>query len=47
MCKYEEKGVEGLTDRRGKAKSEDEFTEADRLRMENKIRISKQKETDA
>ena len=35
--KYEANGVEGLTDRRGKAKPEDELTEADRLRMENKI----------
>lgn len=35
--KYEEKGVEGLVDRRGKAKPESEMTEADRLRMENKI----------
>ena len=35
--KYEEKGVEGLADRRGKAKPEEELTEADRLRMENKI----------
>ena len=35
--KYEAKGVEGLTDRRGKAKPEDELTEADRLHMENKI----------
>ena len=35
--KYEEKGVEGLADRRGKAKPESEMTEADRLRMENKI----------
>lgn len=35
--KYEAKGVEGLTDRRGKSKPEDELTESDRLRMENKI----------
>ena len=35
--KYEAKGVEGLTDRRGKAKPEDKLTEADKLRMENKI----------
>ena len=35
--KYEEKGVQGLTDRRGKAKPENELTEADRLRQENKI----------
>ena len=42
--KYEEKGVEGLTDRRGKAKPEDELTEADRLRMENKILQAKLKD---
>lgn len=42
--KYEEKGVEGLTDRRGKAKPEDELTEADRLRMENKILQAKIKD---
>jgi transposase-like protein len=35
--KYDEKGVQGLTDRRGKAKPENELTEADRLRQENKI----------
>jgi len=42
--KYEVKGVEGLTDRRGKAKPEDELTEADRLRMENKILQAKIKD---
>ena len=42
--KYEAKGVEGLTDRRGKAKSEDELTEADKLRMENKIMQAKLKD---
>lgn len=35
--KYESKGTDGLTDRRGKAKPENELTEADKLRMENKI----------
>lgn len=35
--KYEEKGVEGLTDRRGKRKLLDEMTEIERLRAENKI----------
>ena len=35
--KYEEKGVNGLTDRRGKAKPENELTEEERLRQENKI----------
>ena len=42
--KYEAKGVEGLTDRRGKAKSKDELTEADKLRMENKILQAKLKD---
>ncbi len=35
--KYEAKGTDGLIDRRGKAKPEEELTEADKLRMENKI----------
>ena len=38
------KGVEGLIDRRGKEKPEDELTEADRLRMENKILQAKIKD---
>ena len=42
--KYEAKGVEGLSDRRGKAKPEDELTEADRLRMENKLLQAKLKD---
>lgn len=42
--KYEEKGIEGLTDRRGKAKPEDELTETERLRMENKILQAKLKD---
>ena len=42
--KYEEKGVNGLTDRRGKAKSENELTEEDRLRQENKILQAKIKD---
>ena len=42
--KYEEKGIDGLIDRRGKAKPEDELTEADRLRMENKILQAKLKD---
>ena len=42
--KYETKGVEGLTDRRGKAKPENALTEADRLRMENKILQAKIKD---
>lgn len=42
--KYEAKGTDGLTDRRGKAKPEEELTEADRLRMENKILQAKIKD---
>ena len=42
--KYEEKGVRGLTDRRGKAKPEEEMTESDRLRQENKILKAKIKD---
>ena len=42
--KYEEKGIDGLIDRRGKAKPEEELTEADRLRMENKILQAKLKD---
>ncbi len=42
--KYEEKGVEGLTHRRGKAKPESELTEEDRLRQENKILQAKIKD---
>ena len=41
---YEEKGVNGLTDRRGKAKPENELTEEDRLRQENKILQAKIKD---
>ena len=42
--KYEEKGIQGLTDRRGKAKPENELTEEDRLRQENKILQAKLKD---
>ena len=42
--KYEEKGVEGLTDRRGKTKPETELTEEERLRQENKILQAKIKD---
>lgn len=42
--KYEEKGVQGLTDRLGKAKPENELTEEDRLRQENKILQAKIKD---
>ena len=42
--KYEEKGVNGLTDRPGKTKPENELTEEDRLRQENKILQAKIKD---
>ena len=42
--KYEEKGVNGLTDRRGKAKPESKSTEEERLRQENKILQAKIKD---
>lgn len=42
--KYDEKGVQGLVDRRGKSKPEEELTEADRLRQENKILQAKIKD---
>lgn len=35
--KYEEKGLDGLVDHRGKAKLEAEMTEVDRLKAENRI----------
>lgn len=42
--KYEEKGVDGLLDRRGKAKPENELTELDRLKAENKMLAAKNQE---
>lgn len=42
--KYEERGVDGLTDRRGKAKPESALSEAERLRHENKILQAKIKD---
>ena len=42
--KYKEKGVAVLTDRRGKAKPENELTEEERLRQENKILQAKIKD---
>ena len=42
--KYEVSGVDGLVDRRGKAKPEDELTEAERLRQENRILQAKLKD---
>jgi len=35
--KYEASGMDGLVDRRGKSKPEDELTEAERLRQENRM----------
>jgi transposase-like protein len=35
--KYEEKGIDGLKDGRGRTKPLEEMSEAERLRMENKI----------
>ena len=35
--KYEEKGIDGLKDSRGRTKPLEEMSEAERLRMENKI----------
>ena len=35
--KYEEKGIDGLIDRRGKAKAESDLTEIDRLKAQNQI----------
>lgn len=42
--KYEEKGIDGLIDRRGKAKPENKLTELDRLKAENKILAAKNQE---
>ena len=42
--KYEEKGVDGLLDKRGKAKPENELTELDRLKAENKMLAAKNQE---
>jgi len=42
--KYETNGIEGLQDKRGKRKSEDDMNELDRLRAENKIlRVEKER----
>lgn len=35
--KYESKGIDGLVDKRGKNKTQDEMTEIERLRAENKL----------
>mgnify|MGYP000922296991 CR=1 FL=1 len=37
VVKYDKSGVDALIDRRGKRKSEDEFTEVDRLKGQNKL----------
>ena len=42
--KYEASGVDGLVDRRGKAKPEDELTEAERLHQENRMLQAKLKD---
>lgn len=39
--KYEKNGIDGLVDRRGKAKPESELTDMDRLRLENKMLAAK------
>ena len=42
--KYESSGVDGLVDRRGRAKAEDELTEVERLQQENRILQAKLKD---
>ena len=42
--KYESSGVDGLVDRRGKAKAEDELTEVERLQQENRMLQAKLKD---
>ena len=42
--KYEASGVGGLVDRRGKSKPEDELTETERLRQENRMLQAKLKD---
>lgn len=37
VSKYQSKGAEGLVDRRGKSKPENEMSELDKLRVENKL----------
>ena len=41
--KYEEKGLQGLVDRRGKQKDSFTMTETERLRAENKLLVAKNK----
>lgn len=42
--KYEEKGIDGLSDNRGKSKTTDEMNEIEKLRHENKLLQAKLKE---
>lgn len=42
--KYEASGVDGLVDRRGNAKPENELTKAELLRQENRMLQAKQKD---
>lgn len=42
--KYEENGIDGLLDRRGKSKPENELTDLDRLKAENKMLAAKNRE---
>ena len=42
--KYEEKGIDGLTDRRGKRKQEDQLSELDRLRAEVRMLKAEKKQ---
>lgn len=44
--KYETDGVEGLRDRRGKRKSEEEMTEVEKLRVENKLLKAEKKQAE-
>lgn len=41
--KYEEKGIEGLIDRRGKRKPVEEMTELEKLRRENKLLMAEKR----
>lgn len=43
VLKYEEKGLEGLEDRRGKRKPENELTEAERMKAEIELLKAKNK----